>query len=50
MEDEKKICEKCNGTGKVHEKGGATHTCWDCLMAGRLDAHQTEVRDSGIKI
>jgi hypothetical protein len=51
MEDEGQgICPKCKGTGKVREKDGTVHTCWDCLAAGRLDTHSKHVKDSGIKI
>ena len=43
-------CEKCNDTGVVKEKDGKVHTCWDCLMAGRLDVHTKELKGSGLKI
>lgn len=49
-QEEEKVCQKCNGTGIVREKGGSSHTCWDCLSEGRLDTHGTTVKDSGIKI
>jgi DnaJ-class molecular chaperone len=52
MENQKQeeLCPKCKGTGIVKEKNGSTHTCWDCLAAGRLDVHSKNVKDSGIKI
>jgi hypothetical protein len=31
----KEKCSKCKDKGNVFEKG-ITHTCWDCLKAGRL--------------
>ncbi|MFH0831637.1 MAG: hypothetical protein V1886_02105 [archaeon] len=43
-------CPKCKDTGKVKEKDGSMHTCWDCLASGRLDQHSQKVRDSGVKI
>lgn len=43
-------CPKCKDTGKVKEKDGSMHTCWDCLVSGRLDQHSQKVRDSGVKI
>ena len=51
FEEEK--CEKCNGTGIVKEKDGVAHTCFDCLLAGRMDQHTDRIKDSksfGIKI
>jgi hypothetical protein len=33
------ICKKCNDTFQIQEKGSAIHTCFDCLIAGRLDTH-----------
>jgi DnaJ-class molecular chaperone len=29
-------CQKCKGTGIVYEANGASHTCFDCLQAGKL--------------
>lgn len=43
-------CDKCNGSGMVKDTDGTCHTCWDCLSAGRLDAHSKNVKDSGIRI
>ncbi len=51
MENEgEEICKKCNGTGIVKGKDGTSHTCWDCLRAGKLDVHSKNVKDSGVKI
>ena len=43
-------CLKCNDTGVVKEKDGSIHVCYDCLMAGRLDVHTKNLKDSGIKV
>ncbi|MBU2612588.1 MAG: hypothetical protein KKB62_02595 [Nanoarchaeota archaeon] len=48
MESEEK-CEKCNGTGRVKEKDGSYHVCYDCLAKGKLNQH-TRPRDSKIKL
>jgi ribosomal protein L37AE/L43A len=51
MEEEKTYtCPKCKDTGRVMEKDGTIHTCWDCLNAGRLETHITEIKDTKIKI
>ena len=39
------ICKKCNDTGKVTEKNGQIHTCWECLQSGRLDNHSKNLPD-----
>jgi hypothetical protein len=33
-------CPKCNGTGIVRERDGSVHTCFDCLMKGKLDQQE----------
>jgi hypothetical protein len=43
-------CKKCNDTGMVKEKDGSVHTCFDCLLAGRLEQHSKKLPDSNIKI
>lgn len=50
MEENGEICSKCHDTFKVVEKDGSVHTCWDCLTAGRMDAHSKNVKDSGVQI
>ena len=51
MEEQKRqVCSKCNGTGIVKERNGTVHTCFDCLLAGRLDMHSKDIKDSGIRI
>jgi DnaJ-class molecular chaperone len=46
---EKKVCEKCKGTGRILSKDGTMHVCWDCLAAGEFDQHSENVKDSGIR-
>jgi DnaJ-class molecular chaperone len=47
---EENVCQKCNGSGKVTDKDGTIHTCWDCLGSGNFDQHSKIVKDSGVKI
>jgi Zn-finger protein len=42
-------CEKCKDTGIIKDQSGA-HTCWDCLIAGRLDNHSKKLPDNNIKL
>jgi hypothetical protein len=44
MESEEK-CKKCGGTGIVKEKNGVSHTCFDCLLNGRMDQHSENLKD-----
>jgi len=44
------ICPKCKGLGRVMDKDGSVHTCFDCLLAGRLDMHTKDMKDSGIRL
>jgi hypothetical protein len=39
------ICTKCNGTGKIKDADGTVHTCWECLIEGRLDNHSKKLPD-----
>jgi hypothetical protein len=32
-------CPKCRGEGRVKEKNGLVHVCYDCLQSGYLDQH-----------
>ena len=43
-------CPKCKGTGKIQDKDGTIHTCWDCLGNDEFDQHSKTVKDSGISI
>lgn len=47
---EKEKCPKCNGTGVIKDKDGSIHTCWDCLLAGRLDCHSKNLPEHNIKL
>ncbi len=49
METSKK-CEKCKGTKRIRKADGTLQPCWECLMAGEMDQHSKEVKDSGLKI
>jgi hypothetical protein len=50
MEYEGSTCPKCKGKGIVRGEDGSVSTCFDCLMNGRLDQHNKNVKDSGIKV
>ena len=53
MVEGKKDCQKCHGTGRVKEKDGTIHICYDCLMSGNMDQHDKKIRDAsefGIKL
>ena len=43
--EENEICPDCNNTGVVKDSSGA-HTCFKCLIAGRLDQHSDKVKDN----
>jgi hypothetical protein len=43
-------CPKCNGTKRIKKADGTIQPCWDCLLAGEMDQHSKNVKDSGIKI
>ena len=43
---EKKFCEKCKGTGRVREKDGSIHTCFDCLLDGKMDQHEVGAKSA----
>jgi len=46
-------CAKCNGTGRIKEKDGSIHICFDCLRNGNLDQHDKKLKDAselGIKL
>ena len=48
--EERFFCTKCQDTGRVKNADGSIQTCMDCLLAGRLDSHTKDVKDSGIQI
>lgn len=39
-------CPKCHGKGMIKEADGSVHTCWDCMLAGRLNQHSDELPDN----
>ncbi len=39
-------CPKCKGTGRVMEKDGSIHTCFDCLLKGQMDQHDKKVKSA----
>ena len=46
-------CDKCKGTGIIKEKDGSVHTCFDCLLAGRMNQHDKKLKSAeelGIKL
>lgn len=50
MENE---CQKCKGTGRIMEKDGTIHICYDCLLKGKLDQHDKKLKSAeelGIKL
>lgn len=53
MEETKYACEKCKDTGVIKDKDGTVHICFDCLTSGRLDQHNSKIKDAqdlGIKL
>ena len=32
-------CPKCKGVGRVKDKNGTIHTCYDCLEKGEMNQH-----------
>ncbi|MCX6749512.1 MAG: hypothetical protein NTW17_02075 [Candidatus Pacearchaeota archaeon] len=33
-------CKKCRGTGRIKDKDGTIHICYDCLLKGKMDQHE----------
>lgn len=44
-----KECPKCHGTGRVQEKDGTIHICYDCLNADKFEQHG-KPKDSGLRL
>jgi len=47
------VCEKCKGTGRVMDKKGTIHTCFDCLLNDKMDQHDKKTKSAeelGIKL
>ena len=45
-ETKEEVCEKCKGTGIVKDADGTIHICYDCLLSGRLDQHNANLKDA----
>lgn len=39
-------CPKCNNTGRVTEKDGSIHVCFDCLSKGKFDQQDNNISTS----
>ena len=39
-------CPKCRGTGRVKEKDGTIHVCFDCLNDGGMDQHDKNLKSA----
>lgn len=48
--NEKVVCVKCNDKKRIMRANGELTLCFDCLLAGRLDQHDKNPKDSGIRI
>lgn len=44
------VCVKCRDTRRIMKSDGTIGPCFDCLIAGRMDQHDKNPKDSGIKI
>lgn len=43
---ENEVCPECHDTGIVKEKDGSVHTCFKCLVAGRLNQHSDKIEEN----
>jgi len=46
-------CPKCRGKRIIREKDGTVHTCFECLVAGRMNQHDKNPKtaeDARIKL
>lgn len=48
MDERKRVCDKCNGTGIVKDKSGV-HVCFECLANDVFEQHG-KPKDSGIRL
>lgn len=48
--EKKPVCPKCQDKFRIMKANGEISPCFDCLMAGRLDQHEKNPKDSGIAI
>jgi hypothetical protein len=47
------ICQKCKGKGVIKDEDGSIHTCFDCLLSGRMDQHDKKMKsgeEMGFKV
>lgn len=45
-----RVCDKCQGKKRIMHKNGSIGPCIECLLAGEMDQHSKNLKDSGIKI
>jgi hypothetical protein len=43
---EEEVCKKCRGTGRVMDKDGSIHTCFECLNKGEMDQHDKRLKSA----
>ncbi|MBS3083861.1 hypothetical protein J4423_03590 [Candidatus Pacearchaeota archaeon] len=48
--DKKVTCSKCQDKKRIMRANGEISPCFDCLIAGRMDQHDKNPKDSGIAI
>ncbi len=48
--DQNTTCTKCNDKKRIMRINGEISPCFDCLIAGRMDQHDKNPKDSGIAI
>ncbi len=48
--EQKIICTKCSDKRRIMKANGEISPCFDCLIAGRMDQHDKNPKDSGITI
>jgi len=37
-------CPKCKGEGRIKERDGTIHPCYDCLLGGYMDQHDSKLK------
>ncbi len=43
------VCPKCAGKGFIQDEKGV-RTCFDCLLSGNLDQHDSNLKQANIKV
>jgi len=46
MGNGRESCPKCRGEGRVVEKNGTIHVCFDCLLDGGMDQHDKNLKSA----